>query len=84
MIDAQAVAVQLANKWPAEDIAGIVTAAGRTFHVGERCPGYQQGIRNTEKHGGTPNPIESVTAREARSRGKAPCRKCWREGKAFI
>jgi hypothetical protein len=84
MAEAQAVAEQLANTWPSNDTLGIVTSLGRTFHVSDACPGYQQGIRNAEKRGVAPQEIERVDAAEARTRGKAACRRCWRDGMALI
>jgi hypothetical protein len=79
MNDTQAVEILRCNPWLADATPGIVTVDGRTFHAGELCSGYQQGIRNTKKRGATPNPVQHVTAQKARDRGKAACRRCWRD-----
>ena len=81
MRDAKAVEYQLRNKWPADDTVGIVTVKGRTFHADERCPGYQQGLREAARKGREMQPVEKVTAAAARAREKAPCSRCWRDGK---
>ncbi|MEU5905365.1 hypothetical protein ABZ780_13440 [Micromonospora sp. NPDC047467] len=75
--DAQAVQVQLENRWPPGGTLGIVTTGGRTFHRDTACPGYRQGVRQAEKKGRRINKVECVSAASARDRGKGACRRCW-------
>ncbi|MEU9508455.1 hypothetical protein AB0D32_19520 [Micromonospora sp. NPDC048170] len=76
--DAQAVPVQLENRWPSGGTVGVVTTGGRTFHRDTDCPGYRQGVRQAEKNGRAVNEVETVSAAAAQDRGKAACRICWR------
>ncbi|GAA1342985.1 hypothetical protein GCM10009660_30990 [Catellatospora bangladeshensis] len=77
--DAQGWGYQLDQPWPPPDTPGIVTVGGRTFHRDAECSGYRQGVRNSLRHGREPNPVEQVTARQARDRGKGRCSVCWSE-----
>jgi hypothetical protein len=70
MAEAKGADYQRRNPLPPADTVGVVTTAGRNFHASTDCRGYQQAIRNSLRHGGTPNPVEHVTAREAQRREK--------------
>ncbi len=63
--------------WPPDDTIGIITTAGRVFHRGTDCPGYQQGIGNARRRGADISPVEEVTAAEARRRRRGVCNRCW-------
>lgn len=75
--DAQGWGYQRETPWPPMDTRGVTTVGGRTFHRDERCHGYQQGVRNSIKAGRNVNSIETLTAQEAKGRGKSACRVCW-------
>jgi hypothetical protein len=77
--EAQGWGYQLEQPWPPPDTPGIVTVGGRTFHRYENCSGYQQAVRISIKHKRKLNPIESVTARQAKERGKGRCSVCWKD-----
>ncbi|MDQ3403196.1 MAG: hypothetical protein M3548_07340 [Actinomycetota bacterium] len=81
--DAQGWGCQNEQRWPPPETPGIVTVGDRTFHRNEECSGYMQGVRNSIKHGRALNPIEQVTARQARERGKGRCNVCWKRWTAF-
>lgn len=75
--EVKAVERQLARPWPLMSTEGIVTTGGRTFHRDETCPGYVRGCDEAVKRGRRLGLVERVTARKAKSRGKAACSFCW-------
>lgn len=75
--EAQGWGYQLEQPWPPPETMGMVTRKGRNFHRDENCSGYQQGVRNSIKRHHKLSPRETVTAEEAKDRGKGCCSVCW-------
>jgi hypothetical protein len=56
--------------------AVMTTDHSDRYHVDEACPGYRQGVRNSERLGRKVWPARWVSETEAQAEGKTPCLRC--------
>jgi len=59
---------------PAHTLWVYVTGGGQRWHLFPDCKSLSAGQKKVERRGGTPEPIEAVSARSVTDRG--PCKEC--------
>lgn len=59
---------------PARTLWVYITGGGRRWHLFPDCKNLSTGQAKVERRGGTPEPIEAVSARSVSDRG--PCKEC--------
>ena len=57
----------------------IISEKGARYHRDESCPGYQQGVNNSEALNRQVHGTRTVEESEAKRLGKLPCKRCSRK-----